>query len=183
MNTYEVFAFIQSKDGVTATDVSKRYDVSIEHARSWLSKQKRRGFLWAKKGSRNDFPHKNIAESRYFYGAKPPDESEYLDERDKAPWWEHDQYIKKRAKEHHELGHTTNVMYMQYMNAMGKITASELSHKFDVDIKIARVWLSNNVKTGRLGVIKGDKTIRPGHKPEENHYYLKNTERIEYAFD
>jgi hypothetical protein len=183
MNTYEIFTFIQSKDGVTATDVSKRFDISIDQARSWLSKQKRRGFIWAKKGNRNDFPHKDITESRYFYGVKPPDESEYLDERDKTPWWEHDQYIKKKAKDNRERGHTTNVMYMQYVNAMGSVTPSLLSHKFDVNIQTARVWLSNNAKTGRLGVIKGDKTIRPGHIPEENRYYINNVERIEYAFD
>ncbi len=183
MNTSEVFAFIQAKEGTTATEIAERFDISVDKARSWLSKQKRRGFLWVKKGCRNDFPHREIVESKYFYGVKPPDESEYLDERDTTPWWERDQLIKKQAKKHRELGHTTNVMYMQYLNYQGEVTPSMLAKKFDIDIQTARSWMSNNARTGRLGVIKGDKTIKPDHAPEENRYYVNSTERIEYAFE
>ncbi len=165
--------YIDKQGGVTASQLAEKFNISVEVARVTLSRLVKSGRVWVQKGARRDYALHDRRDSIYRVGQRPESMSRYIDGRDK--WADYEPPVHKKPISH---GWHVNVMYIQYVNARGAVTPSELAAKFSISLQHARTWLSRNAKLGRLHCIKGDKT-RIGHAPEENKYSIKAGEAMD----
>jgi ribosomal protein S25 len=166
----EYFEYVDRQGGVTASQLAEKFSIPIESARSVLSKMVRSGRLWVQRGDRHNWNYKDITESIYRSTPRKGGESDYIDGRDKESGYE-----KPVTRVPLSPGHQVNVMYIQYVSHVGLVTPSQLATKFSVTTEVARSWLSENTRLGRLHCVRGNKS-RTGHVPEENKYGIASGE-------